>query len=361
LVSVPSGTDLNIYLSDSRCGLANAVPIVSSLSNFADAKMAESGGKYYIAIRHGTGGTSLNYYRVSGDTATTLNTSTLHTGPTIYFYDLDGRGVLYAITAADTVTAYKPTDGSSIGTGTVTGVSALLPFADRVLARGSANVFDVHASNTAVTVTSKGDASSALYTALNRCIDATNTKAIDGVRTNFIRCVYESSTTRVLYSLTTNDSGTYGNAYYNLPAAFNDVRWAPNKALVSVGSGPTIYLCNTTTTPTISCSTTDLPDIDPTNINYYLKFSGNNVFYLSGSTLKVGDIFGTLTTLPIAVTAATGGNATFDLTKFAFSFRPAGAACNTQIAYLSSPNASPKRYTIAQPSGACVKRILQWV
>jgi hypothetical protein len=365
LVSVPSGTNLNIYLSDSRCRLANAVLIRGNLSNFAGAKMAESGGKYYIAISHGTGGTSLNYYRVSGDSATDITPSggiTLHTNPTIYFYDLDGRGVLYAITAVDTVTAYKPTDGSSIGTGTVTGVDALLPFADRVLARGSANVFDVHASDTAVTVTSKGDTSSALYTAVSRCTaGSSNTRAIDGVRTNFIRCVYESGTTRVLYSLTTNDSGTYGNAYYNLPAAFNDVRWAPNKALVSVDSPATIHLCNTTTTPTISCSETDLPDIDPTNIDSgkYLKFNGNNVFYLSGSTLKVGDIFGTLTTLPIAVASATGGNASFDLTKFAFSFRPAGAACNTQIAYLSSRTASPKTYTIAQPSNACVERILK--
>ena len=358
LVSVPNGANLDIYLSDSRCGLANAVQIESAFSNFADAKMAESGGKYYIAIRHGTGGRDLNYYRVSGDTATTLNTITLHTSPTIYFYALDGRGVLYARTDTNTVTAYKPTDGSSIGAGTVTGVSALLPFADRVLARGTGGVFDVYASDTAVTATSKGDTSSALYTALDRCTDETNTRAIDGVRTNFIRCVYQSGGTRVLYSLT-YDSGNYGNASYNLTAAFNNVLWAPNKALVSVGSPATILLCNTTTTPTISCSATDLPDLS-TSINNYLKVNGLDVFYINSSgALKVGNVFDPPSALPIAVAGASGGNASFDLNKFAFSFRPAGAPCATQIAYLSSRTASPKTYTIAQPSGACVNRILK--
>jgi hypothetical protein len=44
-------------------------------------------------------------------------------------------------------------------------------------------------------------------------------------------------------------------------------------------------------------------------------------------------------------------------TKFAFSFKPAGAACNTRIAYFSSPTATPKLYAL--PSGACVERILK--
>ncbi|MFZ8785268.1 hypothetical protein, partial [Thermocrinis sp.] len=64
--------------------------------------------------------------------------------------------------------------------------------------------------------------------------------------------------------------------------------------------------------------------------------------------------------LPITVSNASGGNASFDLTRFAFSFRPATApsGCNTQILYFSSRTASPKTYTLDR-ANTCVKRILK--
>jgi hypothetical protein len=103
-----------------------------------------------------------------------------------------------------------------------------------------------------------------------------------------------------------------------------------------------------------------LPAIDPTNISSYLKSNGNNVFYVrSGGVLKVGNIFDPPSALPITVSDASGGNASFDLNRFAFSFRLGGAPCATQILYLPSRNASPKIYIIAQPSNACVERILK--
>jgi hypothetical protein len=181
------------------------------------------------------------------------------------------------------------------------------------------------------------------------------------VGTNFIRCVHESGGSTTLYSLTYDSNFGYAStSSSSISGSFSDAKWATGKVLVKLSSGP-IKLCSTTTTPSISCSDTDLPDIDPTNINTnkYLKFNGNNVFYLSGSTPKVGDIFGSPSALPIAVSSPSGGNASFDLTKFAFSLQPAGATCYTQIAYFSSPTASPKAYTITQPSGACVERILK--
>jgi hypothetical protein len=108
-----------------------------------------------------------------------------------------------------------------------------------------------------------------------------------------------------------------------------------------------------------------LPDLDATNINSgkYLKFNGNNVFYRVGTSpphvVKVGNIFDPPSALPITASSPSGGNASFDLNRFAFSFRLGGAPCATQILYLPSRNASPKIYIIAQPSNACVERILK--
>jgi hypothetical protein len=283
-----------------------------------------------------------------------LNTTIdLHTTPDKYYYALDGKGRLYAITAADTVSVYN-TDGTSAGTASVTGVAGFLGLADRALAKTGTNVYQITTTGSAATAVDKG---TALYTVVNNCTH-TDTRSVDGAGTNFVRCAHNSG----LYSLTF-DSGTglYSQASHSVTISSAD--WATNKVLVKPSTG-SIQLCSTTTTPSISCSDTDLLDLNPTNINSgkYLKFNGNNVFYLSGTSPKVGDIFGTQTTLPIAVAPPpapqpSGGNASFDLTKFAFSFKPAGAACNTRIAYFSSPTATPKLYAL--PSGACVERILK--
>ena len=348
--------DSKVYLSSNECSTSGAVEVVDiGSSTDYDAKMVKVGNDFYIAVRAGKSGTDLYYYRVSGNTPTPLKIDiTLHAANK-YYYALDGRGYLYAITAADTVKAYKPTDGTSAGNVTVTGVAGLLALADRVLAKSTTNAFEITTTGSMVIAVDKG--TGPLHTALNRCTDVTNTKDFDGVGTNFVRCVYESGGSTTLYSLT-YDSGTYKVASSDpVTGTFNKARWASNKVLVSVGS--TVYLCNTTTTPSISCSSTDLSTLDLTNISRYLKVNGLDVFYTSSGVLKVGNVFDLPSALPITVSSASGGNASFDLNRFAFSFKPAVALCATQIVYLSSRTASPKTYTIAQPSNGCVKRILK--
>jgi len=293
---------------------------------------------------------------VSGNASTPLNTTIdLHTTPDKYYYALDGKGRLYAITAVDTVSVYN-TDGTSAGTASVSGVTftGLLGLADRALAKTGTNVYQITTTGSAATAVDKG---TALYTVVNNCTH-TDTRSVDGAGTNFVRCVYVGGGNTYLYSLTYDSNiGLYGSANHNFGVVtFNNVLWAPNKALVSVGSGPTIYLCNTTTTPSISCSATDLLDLNPTDIGKYLKFNGNNVFYLSGTSPKVGDIFGTQTTLPIAVSSPSGGNASLNLNKFAFSFGP--SSCRNQIAYLSSPTGPVELYTLDR-ANTCVARILK--
>jgi hypothetical protein len=180
--------------------------------------------------------------------------------------------------------------------------------------------------------------------------------------------VFDDGATEVLYSIAYN-SGNYQSASYTLQSGSHsaiskdDVLFGAGKVLV-LGPSNTIYLCNTTTTPTISCSATDFPDLIK-EIKNYLKVNGLDVFYTNSSgALKVGNAFDPPSALPITVAPPpapqpSGGNASLDLNKFAFSFRPAGAPCATQIIYFSSRTASPKTYTIAQPSNGCVARILK--
>ena len=356
-----------VYLSDSGCSatgvLVDTLSSGVSINDVYMVKVIDSNNNphFFIAIRTSANSNrDVKYYRVSGNASTPLNTTIdLHTTPDKYYYALDGKGRLYAITAADTVSVYN-TDGTSAGTASVSGVTftGLLGLADRALAKTGTNVYQITTTGSTASAVNKG---TVLHEPVNKCTDATNTRATDGEGTNFIRCAANTG----LYSLTF-DSGTglYSKASHSVSiSSDNDVKWATNKVLVKPSTG-SIQLCSTTTTPSISCSDTDLLDLNPTNINSgkYLKFNGNNVFYLSGTSPKVGDIFGTQTTLPIAVAPPpapqpSGGNASFDLTKFAFSFKPAGAACNTRIAYFSSPTATPKLYAL--PSGACVERILK--
>jgi hypothetical protein len=353
---VRSGND--IFLSDSGCSTSGAV-LVANISGVDDAQMVKAGNDFYIAVRAGT---SLRYYKVSGNTPTPLNTGiTLNTGGK-YYYALDGNGLLYANTTdANTVEVFR-TNGSSIGTATVTGVAGLLGLEDRVLARGTGGVFEVSTTGIVVNAINVATASSPLDTALNRCTHATNTRAINGMHTNFIRCLFDndSTTDESLHSLTYN-SGIYGSASNNLPGASSSLAQAlfgAGKVLVRPGnSSSPILLCNTTTTPSISCSDTDLPDL-VTDIKRYLKVNGLDVFYVNSSgALKVGNVFDPPSALSIIVSSPSGGNASLDLNKFAFSFTPAGAPCATQIVYFSSRTASERRYNL--PSGTCVKRILK--
>jgi hypothetical protein len=346
-----------VYLSSSECSTSGALEVVNASTTPDDARMVKVGNDFYIAVRAGT---NLYYRKVSGSAIPVSVNITLASSPNKYHYALDGKGRLYAITDDNTVTVYN-IDGTLLGTAPVTDVAGLLGLADRALAKGSAstpNAHEITITGSAVNAVNKG---TTLYDTVDKCTDGSNTKSVDGAGTNFIRCAHNSG----LYSLTFDSGlGLYSKASHSV--TINDVKWATNKVLVKLSSS-SIKLCSTTTTPSISCSDTDLPDFDITllkegSTDKYLKVNGNNVFYYIGSTapytLKVGDIFGTISALPITVSNPSGGNASLDLNKFAFSFTPAGATCATQIAYLSSRTASLKTYTLAQP-GTCVTRILK--
>jgi hypothetical protein len=371
----------SIYLTSDRCTTSGAV-LIDTIIGFNNAKMRQVGSEFRIAVWRGA--TDLHYYRVSGTTVTRLRgpapsfsggAITLHgPGTNQYFYDIDGNGYLYAITGAAQVTAYDA-NGSQINSVAIPGTGAaatgLLAFADRVLVKDTTNNAVHSIDETATRVAVGID-----FNAVNRCTQG-NTVATNGVGTNFIRCVFDGAAGELLYSLTF-DGANYGSASFEINNAAtgitqNDVRFGVGRVLVTNLATNNIRLCTTTNTnpPNISCSNTDLPEVNPAdlispvNIRGYLKSNGNNVFYAVnriGAAVnppKVGDIFGPPSALPMPVNNPSGGNASFDLTKFAFSFQPPTAPplCNTHIAYLSSPTATPKLYAL--PSGTCVARILK--
>jgi len=63
-------TSNKIYLSDSGCSATGV--LVDTISGVNDAQMVKVGNDFYIAVRAGT---TLKYYKVSGNTPTPLNTS----------------------------------------------------------------------------------------------------------------------------------------------------------------------------------------------------------------------------------------------------------------------------------------------
>ena len=371
----------SLYLTSDRCTTSGAV-LIDTIPNINNAKMRQVGSEFRIAVRNGVN--NLYYYRVSGTAVTRLRgpAPSLSGGAVALNagnennYDIDGNGYLYAITAAAQVTVYDA-NGSQIGNAALpagANAAGLLAFADRVLVVDNGNN-QVHSVNETANVTANVGID---FNAVNNCTGA-NTIATDGVGTNFIRCVFDDGNNEILYSFTF-DGAVYGsapsviiNATAHAAIAQNDVRFGVGRVLVVDPNANNIRLCTTTNTnpPSISCSNTDLPAVNPatliTPINNvgYLKSNGNNVFYAvdrTGAAVnppKVGNIFGPPSALPMPVNNPSGGNASFDLTKFAFSFQPPTAppGCNTQIAYLSSPTATPKLYAL--PSGSCVARILK--
>jgi len=266
--------------------------------------------------------------------------------------------------------------------------NGILAFNDRVLAVATpdgraATVYDVFIDNTGALARTTNPTGANL-TALQRCTDG-NTRAVNGRGTAVVRCVFDNGTAggEILSVIVHNGAGTYssnaipinptsGNAGTNV--AVQNIRFGANSVLVVTrdngGNLGPIYLCSITITPlNVSCSATDLPNLgnipirDTTRVYPFtalLKFHENDVLYRMGTaTLRVGDIFGTQQTLSIPTPAASGGNASFDLTRFASGFQPVGKTCATQIRYLSSRTAGIESYDIAQPSGACVERILK--
>ena len=362
VVKVQDVANYKVYLSDSECS-ASGVNVVTLSTNPDDAKMVLGGdGNYYIAVRNGT---TLNYYKVSGNTASDLSSGSipsLRSNDPEYSYALDGEGRLYVIngSATNEVIVYR-TNGTRIDSATVYGANSsgyLLGFKNRVLARNGSRVYDIYYNGTAVvnaTITSISQAP------IEACTGGTSTIDIDGEGTDFIRCAYNSGSDGFLYSLK-HSGGSYATAFAVFTSAINSVDFVAGKALVSVGNPATIHLC--TTADTVSCVNTNAPDFDRTllrdgNNNKYLKSDGTNkVLYTSGGAVKAGDIFGPPTDVQYLLTTnISGGSASFDLTKFAYI--PGSGSCLTSIAYLSSPTGFPKAYTIEQPSGACVKGILK--
>jgi len=421
LVSVPNGANRDFYLSDSRCELVNSVLVMSAVNNFNDAKMVEFGGSYYIAIRYGVAagaGRLLDYYRVTGTTRTQLytnNNNPLNVGnPNLY--DIDSGGYLYfnvrgGGTAAqnlcggvtgnfgDNICVVTPT-GATLLQNNITGnnnaadaVNGILAFNDRVLVRATPNagtqtVYDVSITGAAA-INVQANPPGADLTALQRCTDG-NTRAVNGRGTSLVRCVEDNlgAGGERLVALLHNGSGVYTSSDIQINntsvgGAFtitgNNIRFGANNVLVPTRAGGTvphvINLCSISTSPTltVSCSLTDLPNpvsapnIIPLNdrtriypFTNLLKFNGNNVFYLSGVIApfipKSGDIFSTPQSVPILINSASGGNASFDLTRFAHN---PGSGCITSISYLNISNAFAGSYTVSQPSGACVNRILK--
>jgi hypothetical protein len=405
----------DVYLSDSRCGLVNSVLVMGAVNNFAGAKMVEFGGNYYIAIRSTAAGTRLDYYRVTGTTRTTLQAGLALRANNENLYDIDSRGYLYynvnpaAGRDNDDVSAVAP-DGTALGPLDLSSAAApdnagrvdgILAFNDRVLARdqGAGRVYDVFVNAVGALARTVNPAG-ADGTALDRCLGlgglvGRNAVDVNGRSTAVIRCVSDENNPNpppageqtFLTVFVHNGNGNYSSASViinnnsldgtNANAVGRDnVRHGANGVLVVTRNNARVLnpinLCTITTAPTfnVSCSETDLPNPvgnlpirDTTRIyptTDLLKFNGNNVFYLSGTSPRVGNIFGTPQSLTTAVTAATGGNATFDLTKFAFSFRPVDAppGCNTQVAFFSSTTGAPKFYTLST-ANTCVARILK--
>jgi hypothetical protein len=380
--------------------------------------MVQFAGRYYIAIRYqgATGaGQDINYYRVTGNAVENITPAAgiALAGNDARLYDIDGRGNLYyidnvgggnndvvrAVTSNGAHVAARDLDGNNAG-GQVDGLIAL---DDRVLARdnGANAVYSISIDTTPAFVVQNNPGGVAGI-ALDRCLSlgGGNTIAVDGGGTPVVRCVWDNGGAggERLSVIAHNGAGTYASNSIQINSTStaggaitkDNVRFGANAVLVPTRNGAAnphvINRCTITTTPTlnVSCSTTNIPNpVSPPSIiplgdttriypfvadpatgapipTNLLKFNGNDVFYLMAPTaLRVGDIFGTQQTLPIPTPGASGGNASFDLTRFASGFQPVGKLCATQIRYLSSRTADIESYDIAQPSNACLNRILK--
>jgi hypothetical protein len=406
-----------VYLTTDRCSVGGI--LVDNIANNQHAYMVRFGDDFFIAVRDNT--PQVFYYRVSTITNTVThifsNAPGAVGGPVgisaggnnNFAYALAGNGFLFVRTAADTVSVFD-TSGNAVGNQALGGgdtVDGLLAFTDRVLVRatigGNGAVREVDSAANIATPTG------VTLTALEICTNTGNnaTADVNGRATAFIRCVADDNRNpnpptngqqERISVIANNAAGNYASSFTRINTtstngataiALDNTRSGPNAVLSlsrnNAGFLGPINLCTITpnlpTSITISCSTTDIPNPvgniplgDTTRIYNFvadpvtgaptptdlLKFNGNNVFYLSGTSVRFRNLFSTTaSSLPIAVIGASGGNASFDLTKFTFSFRPHGAPCNTQIAYFSSPTAAPKFYTIAQPSNTCANNILK--
>jgi hypothetical protein len=396
----------SIYLATDRCSVGGI--LVDNVANIQDAQMVRLGDDFFIAVRFDVGGGDhqVNYYRVSTITnqVTHLrsNNNSNNSAPvnirdnSRFYYALAGNGFLFVVSGANnTQVGVYDTNGNQVGGADLQlvagqNVNGLLPFTDRVLARVANNtVHQVDSTRTAAAPTGVA------FDVLERCTHDPRTRDISGRGTSFIRCVFDDGGAGgERFSVIAHNGG---NSYAGSATQINstsggganitrdNVRFGASAVLSlsrdNTGARGPINLCTITpnlpTSITLSCSTTDIPNplvtdpVAPGNIplgdttrvypfTNLLKFHGNNVFYLSGTSVRLRDLFSTTAlSLPIAVAGASGGNASVDLTKFAFSFTPSAIVpCATQIAYLSSTTASGNIYTLSA-ANTCVTRILK--
>jgi hypothetical protein len=396
-----------IYLNTDRCSVGGI--LVDNINNIQDAQMVKLGDDFFIAVRFDAGGGDhrVAYYRVSTITnqVTHLRTPSVPAGDvnirdnSRFFYALAGNGFLFAVDGNnnDQVGVYD-TNGNQVGGANVAitagqNVNGLLPFTDRVLAKLADNT--VHQVDSARAVDAPAAPTGVAFDVLDRCTHDPRTRDISGRGTSFIRCVFDDGFAggERLSVIAHNGINSYAGSSAQINSTSgggpnitqDNVRFGASAVLSlsrnNAGARGPINLCTITpnlpTSITISCSTTDIPNPvaggniplgDTTRVYPFtplLKFSGNDVLYISGTSVRFRNLFSTTaSSLPIAVAPPpqpqpTGGNASFDLTKFAFSFTPAAIVpCATQIAYLSSPTASPKFYTLST-ANTCVNNILK--
>jgi hypothetical protein len=381
------GSDNRLYLRDDPCLPDGQSVSAAPIPGVNDAQMVKVGNDFYIAVRVDV---NLSYYRVSGSGPTLLANRAMRAGSGRFHYTLDGEGRLYArVTADDQVDVYRNTDGDLIGTSAALSVNvvSMLGLADRVLVRdAAAGGGNLHELIPTPSVPSTNVTEATLRQHFNNCTNA-NTQAVDGIGTDFIRCMFDDANNQNLSSI------AFVGGQYRRPAALVtidgtaghtattqfDILFGANALIVRHATDNSIRLCTTTSTasPSISCSDTGVlnaagrplgfAELDTNNdldrfYRSYLKSRGSEVFYRSGTTPFVGDVFNpTPLSIPLSNQAVpTGGNASFDLNKFAFgSIPPGGGNCRNRIVYLSSRTANPKIYTITQPSNVCLSAIFR--
>jgi hypothetical protein len=375
----------DVYLSADRCRLVNNIPI-ASLTNINEARMVNVGGAYYIAIRHNNN--TVRHARVIG-TAVAINVDRILQSNTPYSYALAGNGFLFTHEGMDAQrVTVRDINGNVVGGAAVdvgANVVALLAFQDRVLVE--TNAPDVRQVDSTAVLTSPAPGADLISfrrctTPLPAVAPFVGTQANDGMGTNFNRCVFDDgggappNVGLILYSFvydTVNARYRVENYILNAdPHTIvnqNQIRFSADRVLIPTNGNTlvgTVNLCSTTRTPSISCSDVGLSGIDGLTLNdlsiiypdFPIKFRGENIFYVANGVPRVGNIFDPKP-MPITVIGASGGNATFDLTKFAFSFTPSAIVpCATQIAYLSSPTGPVKLYTLDR-ANTCVTRILK--
>jgi hypothetical protein len=255
----------------------------------------------------------------------------------------------------------------------------VLGFADRVLVKDTAspsNFYDI--THTAGFI-NMGSTDTTLRDHFNNCTSV-QTRAIDGIGTNCIRCMFDDGNNQNLSSI------AFVGGQYRRPTALvtidntaghtattqRDILFGANALIVRHATDNRVRLCTTTSTtnPSISCSDTGVSNAAGQPLGFadlnvlfasYLKSNGSEVFYRSGTTLFVGNVFNpTQLSIPLTVPPfPSGGNVSFDLNKFAFGSIPPGGTCRNRIVYYSSRTASAKIYTITQPSNVCLSAIFR--